>query len=118
MWYYKCNKVNTELQAKVNRLQETVNRLSADGHTAENRPKTAAAFLQACERRRAAQALLWQLFDAMQCGAQQQPHSCRCGSTNKQQSFCCNIYVLTRHDLQWWRPESRRFSVAEPHEPD
>jgi hypothetical protein len=27
----------------------------------------AAALLQACQRRRAAQALLWQLFDAAQC---------------------------------------------------
>ena len=35
-WYYKCNKVNTELQAKVNKLQEMVNHLSADRHTAEH----------------------------------------------------------------------------------
>ena len=35
-WYYKCNKANVELQVKVNKLQEMVNRLSADGPTAEH----------------------------------------------------------------------------------
>ena len=35
-WHYECNKANTELQAKVNKLQETINCLSADGHAAEH----------------------------------------------------------------------------------
>ena len=36
-WYYECNKANAELQAKVSKLQEMVNCLSADGHTAKHR---------------------------------------------------------------------------------
>ena len=36
-WYYECNKANTELQAKVNELQEMVDRPSADGPAAEHR---------------------------------------------------------------------------------
>ena len=38
-WYHECNKANVELQAKVSKLQEMVNRLSADGHTAEHRTR-------------------------------------------------------------------------------
>ena len=52
-----------------------------------------------------------------QRGTQRQPRSCRHGSADEGHSFCCDVYVLTRHNLQWRRPESRRFSVAEPHEP-
>ena len=36
VWYYECNKVNMELQVKVNKLQEMVNCLSADRHMAEH----------------------------------------------------------------------------------
>ena len=51
-------------------------------------------------------------------GAAPHKHTHQKTHADERRSFCCDEYALTRHDLRWQRPESRQFSVAEPHEPD